>query len=935
MVVSPSERFHTLSAGNFLIRRNESTRWIIQRALLVLVPVRTHVEKLFPEVVDVSVETRKRYFDEHRIATATRRELEELIAFDSWSSTCLVRNIGQVAELALAGVEPRGIRCGPYQLRSLIGRGGMGTVHLAERVDGEVTQQVAVKLLRPGADDPLLRERFLAERQILASLTHPNIARLLDAGHTDDGQPYLVMEYVEGKALDVYTFGLATAQKIRLFLKVCAAVSYLHRNLVVHRDLKPSNILVTQEGEPKLLDFGIAKMLDLTTDSTATDMRMMTPDYASPEQVTGCPVSTASDVYSLGAVLYKVLTGSPPRQFEGNSAASIALAIVSGNVTPPSKLLPSLKGDLEFILMKALRREPQERYATVEQLSDDLQNYLSSLPINARKGDTWYQTRKFFRNYWLPSLATALVTASLSTGLVIANRERVIAERRFGQLRQLSGRVIDLDTSIRTLPGSVDARQRLVSASLEYLEGLSQEARGNLDMTEEIADGYWRMARIQGVNAEFNLGDPAKAEDNLKKADRLMGTVLAGRPDDRAALFRSAVIVNDRMILADSDQRRSDTLLLAQQAVSRIETFLAHDDQRNPIKLEGFLRAGDPAQAERAGIAGLYVNVAMAYVNIHMYPDGARYAHRAVEVAEPIPGAQDLASQAMSLLANALRYQGDLEAAFTTIGQARQTAKNASYPSETTSFFSQYDVALREGRILGEADAINLDRPNEAIEVLQKALNLANEAAGKDPRDSASRTRVATAARELGKILRDHDPQRALAIFDVGIQRLGETGNDTHARRERALLMAHSSYSLRRLHRLAEAKARIDDSFAILRATDAYPTDRVRLASHVYYASCALADYETEAGNTRRAVEIYEELLEKVMATHPDPFGDLRDTPKLSRIYESLSFLYGLTGSAEKASAMKSKRMDLWRHWQHELPHNAFVHRQVEAARLH
>ena len=188
---------------------------------------------------------------------------------------------------ALARLEPKDLPCGPYRLGDLLGRGGMGTVYLAERVDGEVAQRVAVKLLRPGADDPELRQRFLAERQILATLSHPNIARLLDAGHREDGQPYLVMEYVEGKAIDVYTAGLGIRQKITLFLKVCAAVGYLHRNLVVHRDLKPANILVTDEGEPKLLDFGIAKMLDLTTDSTVTGMRMLTPDYASPEQVAG------------------------------------------------------------------------------------------------------------------------------------------------------------------------------------------------------------------------------------------------------------------------------------------------------------------------------------------------------------------------------------------------------------------------------------------------------------------------------------------------------------------------------------------------------------------------------------------------------------------------------------------------------------------------
>src|SRR6202044_477859 len=202
--------------------------------------------------------------------------------------------------------ELKDLHCGPYRLGNLLGRGGMGSVYMAERADGGVRQRVAVKLLRSGADPPQFRAFFLSERQILAKLSHPNIARLLDAGHREDGQPYLVMEYVEGKTIDVFAAGISARQKIALFLKVCAAVSYLHRNLVVHRDLKPSNILVTEDREPKLLDFGIAKILDMGGDATVTSVRMMTPEYASPEQAAGGRMTTATDIYSLGAVLYKL-----------------------------------------------------------------------------------------------------------------------------------------------------------------------------------------------------------------------------------------------------------------------------------------------------------------------------------------------------------------------------------------------------------------------------------------------------------------------------------------------------------------------------------------------------------------------------------------------------------------------------------------------------
>ena len=259
------------------------------------------MEELFQQVSELSPEARLRYFVEHKVDERTRTEVEALLARDSQTATFVSKD---TVEHYSERIELNDLQCGPYRLGKLLGRGGMGRVYAAERADGEVQQRVAVKLLQPGADPAQFRELFLSERQILATLSHPNIARLLDAGHQDDGQPYLVMEYVEGKTIDVYAADIGIRQKIALFIKVCAAVSYLHRNLVVHRDLKPSNILVTEEREPKLLDFGIAKILDLGGDATVTSVRMLTPEYASPEQAAGGRMTTATDIYSLGAVLY-------------------------------------------------------------------------------------------------------------------------------------------------------------------------------------------------------------------------------------------------------------------------------------------------------------------------------------------------------------------------------------------------------------------------------------------------------------------------------------------------------------------------------------------------------------------------------------------------------------------------------------------------------
>ena len=399
--------------------------------------MRNKVENLFHDLRDLSTEARARYCSEVGITEQTRREVEALLAFDSCLTNSLDADLTHVASAALDCLDSQPAICGSYRLREIVGRGGMGTVYLAERIDGEVAHYVAIKLLRSGGDDPHARARFRAERQILAGLSHPNIARLLDVGHREDGQPFLVMEHVQGLPIDEYAEGLGIRQIIRLILKVCGAVAYLHRNLIVHRDLKPANILVSPDGEPKLLDFGIAKILDAANDFTQTSMRLLTPEYASPEQVSGDPITTASDIYSLGSVLYKLLTGSSPHQFDAASSSGISDGIINAPIKAPSNLLPALPRDVESVLTKALRRDPHDRYATVEQFADDLENFLQFRPVRARKGDRRYRMRKFLRRHWLPAAAVALALDGLSSGMLVANHQRAIAQRRFVEVRQL------------------------------------------------------------------------------------------------------------------------------------------------------------------------------------------------------------------------------------------------------------------------------------------------------------------------------------------------------------------------------------------------------------------------------------------------------------------------------------------------------------------
>lgn len=353
--------------------------------------------EMFHRLADLPPDARARYFVEHEVDPDTRREVEELLAHDSSDAGWFSQPVG-ISARAYLDDHVRGTLCGPFRLLHVIGRGGMGVVYLAERADGEVGQRAAVKLLQPGWTE-IQRERFLQERDILAALAHPNIARVLDAGHLADGQPYLAMEYVDGQRIEDYCHGLDVRQTVELFLHVCEAVAYLHANSVLHRDLKPGNVLVSASGEVKLLDFGNARMLELGGDPTVTRLRILTPEYASPEQLSGGAVGTRSDVYSLGAVLHHLLSGGSPGEKQ------------------PSHSPRELSGDLEIVMQTATRREPEDRYASIEEFSADLRAWLESRPIQARRGDRIYRARKLIQRHGLATgLLAAVVAALLGAG---------------------------------------------------------------------------------------------------------------------------------------------------------------------------------------------------------------------------------------------------------------------------------------------------------------------------------------------------------------------------------------------------------------------------------------------------------------------------------------------------------------------------------------
>jgi eukaryotic-like serine/threonine-protein kinase len=502
----------------------------------------------------------------HDLDPQLRRELESLIASHEEAGTAFLNASATRTILELedrsAPAALTGKRIGAYEIVEQIGTGGMGEVYRAFRIDDEYQKQVAIKLVRAGQDSGFVVNRFKNERQILASLDHANIARLFDGGTTDKGVPYFVMELIEGEPIDEYCNHrkLPVSERLRLFSQVCSAVQYAHQRLIIHRDIKPGNILVTSAGVAKLLDFGIAKILDTEAvtgrfEPTLTVFHVMTPGYASPEQIKGEPITTASDVFSLGVVLYELLTGRHPYRRADSTPQEVSLAACETEPEKPStavrrtetvpdsdtpgtgpataafgdsaeKLSKKLRGDLDNIILMAMRKEPQRRYASVEQFAEDMRRHLENLPVIARKDTARYRTGKFITRHKAGVAAAIAVMVSLAVGLAVSMYEARVAraqqqraEQNFKDVRELANSLIfTVRDDIHELAGSTPVEARIVQTGLQYLDRLQSQANGNAALLRELAAAYRRLGDAQGTPNDSNLGDPAGALISYQKA---------------------------------------------------------------------------------------------------------------------------------------------------------------------------------------------------------------------------------------------------------------------------------------------------------------------------------------------------------------------------------------------------------------------------------
>lgn len=750
------------------------------------------INLIFQEAMEIATEDRTRYL---RYAcgddTELQREVASLLAVET-AATYLDTSYQAVPRAPQRAAEDLlGQRIGVYRITDLLGRGGMGEVYEAVRDDEQFDQKVALKIVRHEMNVEFVRQRFLSERQILASLKHPNVAHLLDGGTTPDGLSYFVMEYIEGEPITEYcrAHELAVADKVRLFQQVCAAVQHAHQKLVVHRDLKPNNILVTKDGTVKLLDFGIAKVLDPALHrrealDTAPDVRLMTPDYASPEQVRGQVITTASDVYSLGAVLYELLTEMRPHKFSTLSPLEIERVVCETEVLRPSDVsqgmraesrgmkartgslfsslrpLPSslLRGDLDNIVLMAMRKEPERRYQSVAQFAEDLQRYLDGRPIIARPDTIRYRTSKFLRRNRLPVIATAIVFLSLVTGLAVATYQARRAERRFQQVRKLAHTYLfDVNAELQALPGSTKARELVVKTALEYLDSLAQEAGNDTALQLELAEAYDRVGNVQGNPYAQNRGDTAAALRSFEKAQAIYQRLLANDADNSQLLTalaalqaRLAPLYSDLGRSREAEESYRSTIQLIDKAMA------AHLDLDPWLVVTSHQRRGELARRtgelqtalehQRRGLAFV-----LEWTTNH-----------------PPNDARTLEMVAYGRLAHALRETGALEEALAAAQQALRLCEedSARYPNSDAIRRNLISRHQAVGRVLGDPDELNLGRPAEAIAHYRQALELARELSAQDPHNAQDKREVASAALFVGMMLRDSEPAAAADLYE-------------------------------------------------------------------------------------------------------------------------------------------------------------------------
>jgi eukaryotic-like serine/threonine-protein kinase len=896
------------------------------------------IEAIFNEALDVPAEARDSLVTERCGGDTTlQAEVRALLrACEAEEQLTASRRRRSESE---GDAAPERRRVGPYEIDRLLGRGGMGAVYLAHRADGQYDQRVAIKLIDLPLATDFFRERFKQERQILAGLQHPYIARLLDGGVTADGDLYLAMEYVDGTPIHRFCDArkLGARERLKLFISVCEAVQFAHQNLVVHRDLKPDNIFVAEDGTPRLLDFGTAKLTSPARDSmgaaqegdlTRHGFQAYTPQYASPEQVFGNPITTASDTYSLGVLLYLLLTGSLPYEIKDLNQQELIRVIcldpprrptvASGTVSGSDR---RLDGDLEAILLKALRKEPQERYRTAEQLAADIQDYLDGRPVAARRGTFRYRAGKFIRRNRLAIAAAAVLALTLAAGVAgvlwqwrVANEERRRAEARSADLRELSNSLLsELDEAIKDLPGSTGVQKLLVTRVLEHLDRMAADARGaqgDRQTQLDLVNAYVRLGNIQGNAYDQNLGDPAGGLASLGKALVIVEPLAEGS-NDRDALHALATVEDARSEILWQTFHLPEAVEAMHQATRSFDALLT--DPHTPAPLIGEAAAAYGALGDEYGAPGTQ-NMSNPTEALKAYQKAIDLDYRALSV-DPsfLRSRRGLAIMGMKM--GSVEMENDPAQALRDFQTALERA-DALPKSEQNTLTT---VRLRGMLERKEANAMEeIGRYGDAMAIFDKEIAVSRKLVDADPLDERSLV-------DLDVVLDDE----AGSYDDAATPALAAPSANPEAEQRRNLLAAKNLYAetisvLDRLLKLNPSNERwqIYRAYAQVKVGSAalelhQPGDwaalskqgmeRMKAASLKPEASAMALD---DAGNSAVQVEPAE-LRDPALAVECAERGVALSHRKLASALQSLARAYRAAGLVEKARATAKEGLAL------------------------
>ena len=864
------------------------------------------IERQYNELADLSPDEQRL-----RLEGIEDEELRREVASLLQTGPLPTEVMGAIQEVGAAAAQPALQRFGPWRTTGVIGHGGMGAVYKAVRDDHAFDKLVAIKVLHLGIDSPAVRERFQQERGILAGLEHPNIARLLDGGETESGLSYIVLEYVDGESIveSCERRKLGREERIRLFLQICDAVQYAHQHLIIHRDLKPANILVTLEGVPKLLDFGIAKLMEPGTLQTMTGFQAMTPQYASPEQIRGQPVTTATDVYSLAMVLYEMLTGRRPYEVDTTSVAEIARTVCE---VQPAR--PGLGGDLDNILFMALRKEAARRYATIQELAADLERYLSHRPVRARPDTLPYRAKKFLRRNRVALAAAVLLIGTLSGALAVTLRAQHRERARFDQVRQLATRFLfEFDRDIRLLPGSTPAREKLVTTAMQQLDNLSIDAAGDAQLTADLSQAYQSLADVLGMPGMPSLGHTARAEASYRKACALSKGLL-DRDGSVGSPYR-ALACNTHIrlgyLLARSG-RSDEARVLMLQGLSYIQPKL---DSGQAVALDYRVAANGHtylSSLEQFGfrIKSASQHDAQAVDLMRKYQELAPGVRARSDMARVLGQSGSTALSAGTLELALSRYEEDASA---------RTAMLKENPNDVENRRELAFAYQMSGQIQCNPEGIGLGLEDAALANMSKALQLFRELVEADPKNASARHDLGLSLLPLAGLQERADPHAAESSLREGIRIFASLPPAFSARdRHLGLAWCELSSLLRKTNRLKEAQRALAEAQTFY-AHDT-PSDEMARGDFVTLwreqGQAAL-----QAGEAEPAVTAYARIWKELAASRAAVKEDMFAAFSVATCAGGLAQAHALAGNAAEAEVWKAKSVELWQPWKGKYPH--------------